>query len=159
MKSTRALHRQSSSSPNYLLDVNSLIGLADPDSVWYTALHRWYDGGGKNNWGVCALTEAGFIRVTTNPKYRGQQRTVDQAAAILAEFSRTDGYHYWPIRDSWEKLTAPFASRITGHQQITDAFLLGLAIHDNLVLVTCDTGIAYLAGDKFRQQLLTLRLS
>lgn len=152
MKSTSS----PSHSTKYLLDLNALIALADPDSVWHGAIHRWYDTGGKDNWGVCPLTEAGFIRVTTNPKYRGADRTVEQAAAILAELSRTAGYCYWDIRDSWANLTAPFAGRITGHQQVTDAYLLGMVIKENGVLVTFDTKIAYLAGTEFRRYLLTL---
>jgi hypothetical protein len=143
-------------STQYLLDLNALIALADPDSEWHGAIHRWYDAGGKDSWGVCPLTEAGFIRVTTNPKYRGADRTVEQAAAILAEFSTTAGYRYWGIRDSWASLTAPFAARITGHQQVTDAYLLGLVIKENGVLVTFDTKIAYLAGAQFGKHLLTL---
>lgn len=146
-----------SHSVKHLLDLNALIALADPDSVWHDAIHRWYDSGGKDNWGVCPLTEAGFIRVTTNPKYGGAEHTVEQAAAILAEFSKATGYRYWEIRDSWADLTAPFAGRITGHQQVTDAYLLGMAIKENGVLVTFDTKIAYLAGTEFHRHLLTLK--
>ncbi len=145
-----------STKPKYLLDVNALIALADPDSDDYPAIQRWFDADGNENWGVCPLTEAGFIRVTTNPKYRGPGRTVAQATAILAEFSKTNGYSYWSIRDPWTDLTASFASRIQGHNQITDAYLLGMAIKENGVLVTFDKAVAYMAGSEFPRHLLVL---
>lgn len=96
------------------------------------------------------------MRVTTNPKYGGQGRTVAQATAILAELANVRGYRYWPMTGSWAELTAPFASRIKGHQQVTDAYLLGLAIRESGVLVTFDASITYLAGTEFRGNLLTL---
>jgi uncharacterized protein len=145
-----------STDPRYLLDLNALIALADPDSIHYAAMQRWFDSAGHHDWGVCPLTESGFVRVTTNPKYSGPNRTVAQASAILAELSKISGYRYWPITESWAELTAPFAVRIKGHQQVTDAYLLGLAIRGDGVLVTFDTSISYLAGEEFRGHLLTL---
>jgi len=43
-----------------------------------------------------------------------------------------------------------------GHQQVTDAYLLGLAVKENGVLVTFDRGIKYLAGSQFQRNLLVL---
>ena len=145
-----------STSPSYLLDLNALIALAEPDSVHYQAIERWYDSSGKDDWGVCPLTEAGFIRVTTNPAYRGTSRTIEQATAILAELASFPGYRYWAITDKWAVLTAPFADRVLGHQQVTDAYLLGLAVKEKGVLVTFDKGIRYLAGTEYSRNLLVL---
>jgi hypothetical protein len=94
--------------------------------------------------------------VTTNPAYRGPTRTVEQATAILAEFARHPGYRYWSIADTWAVLTAPFSARLLGHQQVTDAYLLGLAIKEKGVLVTFDKGIKYLAGTDYSRNLLVL---
>jgi uncharacterized protein len=146
-----------SNNARYLLDLNALIALADPDSIHYEAMQRWYDTAGHRDWGVCPLTESGFVRVTTNPKYSGPNRTVAQARAILGELSKVSGYRYWPITESWVEVTAPFAPRIKGHQQVTDAYLLGMAIREEGTLVTFDASISYLAGSEFSDNLLTLR--
>ena len=84
--------------------------------------------------------------------------TVERAVAILQALKAHPGYHYWPITDaeSWVAVTACFASRISGHQQITDAYLLGLAIKENGVLVTFDRGLKYLAVPQFSKNLLIL---
>ncbi len=145
-----------STNTRYLLDLNALIFLADPDSAHYTDMHRWFDASGKDDWGVCPLTEAGFVRVTASPAFGGANRTVAQASAILAAFAAHPGYRYWPITEPWSVVTAPFAARILGHQQVTDAYLLGLAVKHDSVLVTFDKGLRYLAGSQFARHLLVL---
>jgi len=145
-----------STKPRYLLDLNVLIFLADTESPHYAAAQRWFDAEGKHDWGVRPLTEAGFVRVTTNPAFGGVDRTVAQATAILAAFADHPGYRYWPIAEPWAALTAPFSHRILGHKQVTDGYLLGLAVKHNGVLVTFDRGIRYLAGTEFSRNLLLL---
>jgi uncharacterized protein len=140
----------------YLLDLNTLIALAEPDHEFHKAAGSWFQAEGKENWGVCPLTEAGFVRITAHPKFRPATRTIQQATAILASFAEHPGYRYWPIADSWATLTAPFASRIFGHQQVTDAYLLGLAIKEHGVLVTFDAGFHVLAGGEHSKNLRVL---
>ena len=140
----------------YLLDLNALIALADPDHEHHKAMQEWFIASGKADWGVCPLTEAGFVRVTTNPGYLPASRTIAQATAILANFATHPGYRYWAISDKWAVLTAPFSARILGHQQVTDAYLLGLAVKEKGVLVTFDRGIRYLAGTDYSRNLLVL---
>jgi len=110
----------------------------------------------KRGLGSLPLTEAGFVRVTTNPAYGGANRTIAQASAILAAFTAHPGYRYWPIAESWSALTAQFSTRLLGHQQVTDAYLLGLAVKHEGVLVTFDRGIKYLTGSQFSHNLLVL---
>ena len=145
-----------SNKPRYLLDLNALIALVDPDSVHYIAMQEWFDSAGWEDWGVCPLTEAGFVRVTANPAFGGAARTLAQATAILAELADRPGYRYWRIADSWAELTAPFSARLLGHQQVTDAYLLGLAVKEDGVLVTFDKGVKYLAGTEYSRNLLVL---
>jgi toxin-antitoxin system PIN domain toxin len=145
-----------STNTRYLLDLTTLVFLADADSPHYQAVQSWFDAAGKEDWGVCPLTEAGFVRVTTNPAFGGATRTVAQATAILAAFSAYPGYRYWPISESWSALTAPFSARLFGHQQVTDAYLLGLAAKHDGILVTFDRAIKYLAGAEYSRNLLVL---
>jgi len=145
-----------SNKARFLLDLNALISLVDPDSIQYRSMQEWFDSTGKADWGVCPLTETGFVRVTTNPAFGGATRTVAQATAILSELAKRPGYRYWPIAEKWAILTAPFAARVLGHQQVTDAYLLGLAVKEKGVLVTFDQGLRYLAGREFGGNLLVL---
>ena len=139
-----------------LLDVNALIALTSIEHLQYSKAQEWFDSLIDEEWGICPLTEAGYVRVVTNPASGPIIRTFLQTAAILKDLAQWPRYHYWPISGSWADLTASFALRITGHQQVTDAYLLGLAIKEDGVLVTFDRGLRYLAGSEFRQHLLVL---
>jgi hypothetical protein len=139
-----------------LLDLNVLIALTDDEHRHYQRANQWFDSLGREEWGICPLTEAGFIRLTTNPATGPMFSTFAKAIAVLKDLATQPGYRYWPIFDPWVAVTACFASRITGHQQITDAYLLGLAVKENGVLVTFDRGLKYLAGPEFRNNLLIL---
>jgi toxin-antitoxin system PIN domain toxin len=139
-----------------LLDVNVLIALLEPGHDFFQKAQEWFRSSGKDNWGVCPLTEIGFVRITTNPLFYPGPRTHEQATSALAKLASRPGYRYWPMTESWTTLTAPFVDRIFGHQQVTDAYLLGMAIKEDGVLVTFDRGLLYLAGSEFRRNLLVL---
>ncbi len=142
------------SGSKYLLDLNVLIALADTDHSHHDAALHWFDRDGDTNWGTCVLTEAGFIRVMANPRLGGYN--VAKVAEILEILTRHPGHRYWPVVDGWSDLTAPFAERLFGHQQVTDACLLGLAVREDGVLVTMDKAITYLAGAKYAANVLLL---
>jgi uncharacterized protein len=138
-----------------LLDVNVLIALTEPRHDDFETAQEWFESQ-KHDWGVCPLAEIGFVRITTNPSFFPRPRRQAEATYILQELANRPGYRYWPLIQSWTALTAPFAARITGHQQITDAYLLGMAIKEDGVLVTFDRGLKYLAGPQFSKHLLVL---
>jgi hypothetical protein len=59
------------------------------------------------------------------------------------------GHVYWPDDPSYLDATRTLFARMQGHRQITDAYLLGLAIHNKGKLATLDRGIRQLAGSEF----------
>lgn len=146
---------------NCLLDLNVLIALVDSSHQHYQMAQNWFISSGNDAVGLCPLTEMGFLRITTNPAYRPAPRTIEEAIAILQLLKGHPRfahplYGYWEIKESWVDLTARFARRISGHQQVTDAYLLGLAIKEKGVLVTFDKGVQYMAGPEFRPNVLLL---
>jgi toxin-antitoxin system PIN domain toxin len=141
------------SKPKFLLDVNVLIALTEPEHVHHQTVANWFGIPGLD-WGLCAFSEAGFLRVTTNPK--SGSHTVEESTLVLATLANHPGYRFWPISVGWSTLAAPFHERVFGHQQITDAYLLGLAVKENGVLVTLDKAIKYLAGAQYSKNLLIL---
>jgi hypothetical protein len=82
--------------------------------------------------------------------------SLDEASAIVSDLSGHPGYHYWPITTGWADLTTPFRDRVFGRQQITYAYLLGLAVRRDGILVTFDKAIQYIAGPKYSQHVLVL---
>lgn len=122
----------------YLLDVNVVLALLDQRHVHHRAAENWF-GSLVSPWSLCAFTEAGVLRFFTRPKTGGL--SVEQVTAMLERLKRRPGYSFQPITADWRTLTAPFSKRIHGHNQVTDAYLLGLAVREGLVLTTFDQGI------------------
>ena len=141
------------SASGFLLDVNVLVALAEEEHVHHKKVIDWFKTGGRD-WGMCAFSEAGLLRSLSNPAIG--KITIQEATAVVGSLTRHPGYRYWPISSGWIELTEPFRERAFGHQQVTDAYLLGLAVKRNGILVSMDKGIKYLAGPKFSRNLLIL---
>jgi toxin-antitoxin system PIN domain toxin len=139
----------------YLADVNVLIALLDEDHIHHQIVARWFDASAHDEFCVCAFTEAGFLRVTTNPK--AGLHSIEEALDALKSLDNHAGYRFWPMAEGWVALVEPFCERVHGHQQITDAYLLGLAVKKGGVLVTLDKAVRYLAGEKHRGNVLLLQ--
>lgn len=128
----------------HLPDVNVLVALLDEDHIHHRIATKWFDTTGLQ-WSICSFTEAGFLRHMTRPKIG--DLTVEEATAMLVRLAQEPGYHYQPIIADWSTLCHPFFPRLFGYKQITDAYLLGLAVREELVLVTFDRAILHLAGE------------
>ncbi len=135
----------------YLLDVNVMLALLDERHAHHAAAEVWFDRPGLR-WSVCPFTEAGVLRFFTRPKTGGL--SMEQATAMLERLGRRPGYTFQPISAEWGALTAPFRKRIHGHNQVTDAYLLGLAVREGLVLTTFDRALLHLAGEYERHVLV-----
>ena len=123
---------------SHLLDVNLLLALFDSRHVHHEAAHRWFAGGGRDDWATCSITETGFIRIMSNPAYRAVTATPLEAAERLARFCRSGGHIFWaddvPPRVSLEELGV----QLQGHRQVTDVHLAALAARRRGQLATFD---------------------
>lgn len=139
-----------------LLDVNVLIASIDQGHVAHTRVHAWMRGSAAKAWATCPLTQAGFVRIISNPRFHDRAVSVAEACELLAGLTGRPGHHFWPINISLDDAVAPFRDRLSGHKQVTDAYMLGLAIQNKGRLVTLDKGIEALAGRTFAQHLQIL---
>lgn len=127
----------------YLLDVNVLIALADPLHLHHEAAHRWFADKGAEAWATCPLTENGFVRVASHPKYPNRPGSVETVVAILKRFCAHPGHHFWPDVLTVRELLVPGA--VVSHSHLTDLYLLGLALHNGGKLATFDDSIPAVA--------------
>jgi toxin-antitoxin system PIN domain toxin len=141
----------------YLLDVNVLIALTTTAHVHHSLVKEWFHSDPHLLWAICAFTEAGFLRTVTAP--RNGQVTMHEAAMVLAQLQTHPGYRYQPVDTDWQTLTRPFQRRLFGHNQVTDAYLLGLALKEDMVLVTLDRALLHLAGERKDHVLLLKEVS
>jgi len=129
----------------YLLDVNVLIALSWPEHTQHAPARRWFGKNSAKGWATCPLVQAGFVRIVSNPAFSSRSVSVQQAIEGLVVSLRDDAHQFWPdsmpLPDAMRFLKEP----ITGHQQITDAYLVALAIRNRGKLATLDRKILQLA--------------
>jgi hypothetical protein len=123
----------------YLLDVNLLLALTDPMHIHHESAHRWFVEKGQQAWATCPLTENGFIRIASHPNYPNRPGDVAAVLAIFRQLRETPGHHFWP--DDVSLLQILESDLIITHAQITDVYLLGLAVHKKGKLATLDQRI------------------
>ena len=140
----------------FLLDVSVLIALVRPKHEKHERVMRWFRTSGRKHWATCPFTEAGFVRIVCNPKFTAQSVDVAEALQLLSELIAMPGRRFWPIDTTFAEAVKPFEERFFGHQQVTDLYLLSLAIRHKGALATTDRAMASLAGTEFEDNVLVL---
>ena len=124
----------------FLLDANVLIALAWPVHEFHDRVGRWFARHSRAGWATCPFTEAAFVRVVSNPAFSVNALTPRNALLVLESNVNLPHHHFWP--DSIPVMDAlKNVERFTGHRQITDAYLVGLAANHRGKLATFDKGI------------------
>ena len=127
-----------------LFDVNVLIALLDQAHPHHDTASTWLKGTIKHGWASCPITQNGCIRIMSQPSYPGAR-----APALIIERLREAMGHaaheFWPDDASIIDPSAVDGTRMHGARQITDTYLLALALRHGGRLVTFDSGIALAA--------------
>ena len=123
----------------YLLDINLLLALMDPMHVHHEPSHQWFAENGQQAWATCPITENGFIRIAGHPNYPNRPGDITAVFSILRQLCEAAGHHFWPEDLSILDILRP--DSIISHNQITDVYLLGLAVHNKGKLATLDRRI------------------
>lgn len=120
-----------------LLDVNVLLALLDADHVDHATARAWLSAEIQRGWSSCALTQNGFVRVISQPRYPSP---VPPAEAIrrLRRATATEHHAFWDCRLSLLDPQIVDPTRIHGPRAVTDAYLLALAAAHGGRFVTFD---------------------
>ena len=124
-----------------LLDVNVLIALLDVDHVLHRSAMSWYSAHASAGWASTPITENGCVRIMSHPAYSNAypvQQVMDRLRLAAADSVQ----EFWPDSVSLLDQRLLDATRIHGPRQLTDVYLLALAVHHSARLVTFDTAIA-----------------
>ena len=123
-----------------LLDINLLIALLWSHHEHHRVARRWFAG--VRRFATCPLTQLGFVRVSSNPAI-GYALEVTVAREVLRDLTKHPRHTFWADGISVLDRAVP---GVIGTSQLTDAYLLGLAVHRRGRLATLDQGIARWAG-------------
>jgi len=144
---------KTASSDLLLLDVNVLLAIAWPNHQFHATAIAALSS--QNRWATCALTQLGFIRLSSNPAAVTTPKSPDEAAGLLARLV-SDSFHVYldslpaPASEDWRDAF----TTLLGHRQVTDAYLLKLAAANHGALVTFDRRLESIAGGKARVTVL-----
>jgi uncharacterized protein len=128
----------------FLLDVNVLVALLWPTHNLHLRAQRWFAAHSKHGWATCPLTEAGFVRITSNPAFSSDALATQEALDLLSTNLGTRSHRFWPDEISLADAVKALGINLSGHQQVTGAYLLGLASHHRGKLATLDNSLASL---------------
>ena len=124
-----------------LLDVNVLVALFDPDHVHHDLAHDWFADHVQDGWATCPVTENGFVRVVSHPRFLATPLRSAVALDQLRKFCASGHHHFWADSVSLRDAALFDLSAAGGHRQITDVYLLGLATSMKGRLATFDRTI------------------
>ena len=123
-----------------LLDVNVLIALLDSAHIMHRAAVSWLQDEINHGWASCPIVENGVIRIMSQPGYPNTQPAA-QVARRLAEASATEDHRFWPHDFSLLSDGLVDWTRLLGHRQVTDVYLLATAVRNGGRFVTFDRRI------------------
>lgn len=144
------------SETTYLLDVNVLIALIDPVHLQHSAAHAWFLDEGHRSWSTCPITENGVVRIVGHARY---PNTLGNPLAVLGtmrKFCALPGYMFWPDEISLLDPARIDAGRLLHASQVTDSYLLSLAVSRNGRLASFDRRLVADAVPGGRQGLCLL---
>lgn len=142
-----------------LLDVNILIALAWPNHVHHRAAHGWFAKHHRSGWATTPITEAGFVRVSSNRSAITTATTPAIARQVLTSMTRQAGHAFWPDDVALVVGTEAEAGVIRTHRDVTDAHLIALAQRHQGRLVSFDVGLGRLLAGRDPQLLDLQRAS
>jgi toxin-antitoxin system PIN domain toxin len=131
-----------------LLDVNVLIALLWPAHQHHMKAQHWFAHNAQQGWATCAMTQAAFVRIVSNPAFSSRAVSPRDALVVLSGSLDHPAHRFWTEDLSVADALSQFRRRLLGHQQVTDAYLLALAIHKKGRLATLDASLASLLPDE-----------
>ena len=122
----------------FLLDVNVLIALIDPAHVLHDKAHEWFAGSGKKAWATCPLTQNGVLRIVGHSRYPNSPGTPAAVAELMTSFLTHPGHKFWSDDVTLLGNASIHAERLLDSSQVTDTYLLALAVANGGKLATFD---------------------
>lgn len=130
-----------------LLDANVLLALAWPNHPFHRRALGRIDLRGRLRWATCLLTQAAFIRLSSNPAAVPGAVTPAEAGQMLQSLMSDRDHVFLPAQPARFKKLDPLLARCQGHNQINDAFLIWLALIHGATVLTFDAPLRHLASE------------
>lgn len=116
----------------YLLDANVVIALCVAEHEFHERVSRWRAP--EVRVALCPIAEGALVRFLLR-----QGDTSSTASRVLQAIRGTDNCEFWPDDLSYADLAL---DGVLGHRQVTDAYLVGLAVQHDGLLATLDVALS-----------------
>ena len=121
----------------WLLDVNVLLALLDPLHSQHVRAHAWFNAASAC-WASCVLTQNGALRIMAHRSYTNPVASPAEAAQLLTQLCNAPGHRFWSCDLSLLNHPGIDPAKLLSHAQITDTYLLALAVKHGGKLATFD---------------------
>lgn len=123
-----------------LLDINVLIALLDENHTHHKAASDWLEENIHHGWASCPLTQNGCVRIMSQSRYPNALSVLEVMIRLLSAVSTR---HHEFIADDISLLddAAVDRERLLSPRQLTDVYLLALAVEHDARLVTLGKSI------------------
>lgn len=122
-----------------LPDINLLIARSDAGHEFHQQARAWLHNQSNLVLTTCAITENGFLRIYGHPNYPGGPGSPAAAARDLAILRDRPGHRF--ISTDFSILSPGIDLSDSSPAQLTDLYLLALAVRHDAKFVTLDTRI------------------
>ena len=117
-----------------------LLALVDEGRELFSAAHGWARTVDRLAWASCPITQNGFVRICAQPHYANLVSAPEAVRRLARMIALTD-HDFWTDDISILDETLIDRTKLVGHRQTTDAYLLALATRRNGALVTFDRAV------------------
>lgn len=123
-----------------LFDVNVLLAVLQPDHAHHEPAQQWWATNRAEGWASCPISQNGFVRIISQPRYPKPMAPA-VAVGVFADLIEGTDHQFWPDDISLLDARHVDPTRILGPRQLTDIYLLALAVKNGGRFVTFDRAI------------------
>ena len=141
-----------------LYDVNFILALLDRGHESQDLVSGWFNANLQEGWSSCPLTQNGYLRIRSQSSYHNSISLAEAHDQLLDAISSP--YHQF-IADDISLLDDTLVKfrTLSSHRQLTDVYLLALAVAHDATLVILDTRISLATVRGATEDHLTVLLS
>src|SRR6266508_6894200 len=128
-----------------LLDANVLLALAWPNHPFHQRALVRLARRERRRWATCLLTQAAFVRLSSNPAIVPGAKSPAEAGYLLGELIDDPNHVFLEAKRRQLARLQELLARCHGHNQVNDAFLMCLALCHEASVLTFDAPLRYLS--------------
>ena len=129
----------------FLLDANVLLALAWPNHPFHQRAVTRFARRERHRWATCLLTQAAFLRLSSNPAIIPGAKSAAEAGYLLGELIDDPNHVFLEAKSKQLARLQELLARCHGHNQVNDAFLIWLALSHGANVLTFDAPLRHLS--------------